>query len=112
MPGVTANCVFPRRDGYPVAVSSLFEFQSQIALVVYLGIFIVEAFAFIDAVSRPVQAYLAADKMNKQGWLIILGLALLVQVLRFTGLLSLIGLVAALVYILDARPALRSVTRR
>ena len=91
----------------------LFELQSGISLIVYFAIFLVEAFAFIDAVARPAQAFVAADKLNKQAWLIILGLALLVQVL-LTGsvMLSLIGLVAALVYILDARPALRSITRR
>ncbi len=89
-----------------------YEAQSLISLVVYLGIFLVEAFAFIDAVSRPAQAFLAADKMNKQGWLIILGLALLVQILPIGALLMLAGLVAALVYLIDARPALRSITRR
>jgi hypothetical protein len=90
----------------------LFEAQSFIATTVYLVIFLVEAFAFIDAVVRPAQAYVAADKLNKQAWMIILGLALLVQVLMGGGMLSLIGLVAGLVYILDARPALQSVTRR
>ena len=83
----------------------------MIATITYVAIFLVEAFAFVDAVSRPAQAYLAADKLNKQAWMIILGLALLVQVLMGGGMLSLIGLVAALVYILDARPALQSVTR-
>jgi len=89
-----------------------FQLQSGISLVVFIVIFIVEAFAMIDAVARPAQAYLAADKMNKQAWMMILGLALLVQILLPSVMLQLIGLVAALVYILDARPALQSVTRR
>jgi len=90
-----------------------FEIQSGISLIVYFAIFIVEAFALIDAVSRPAQAFLAADKWNKQAWMIVLGLALLVQVLMsYMLMLQLIGLVAALVYVLDARPALQSVTRR
>jgi Protein of unknown function (DUF2516) len=93
-------------------VLELFELQSGISLLVYIAILLVEAFAFIDAVARPAQAYVAADKLNKQAWLIILGLALLVRVLLASSFLSLIGLVAALVYILDARPALQSVTRR
>jgi hypothetical protein len=93
-------------------VFELFQLQSGIMLVVYFAIFVVEAFACVDAVSRPAQAYLAADKLNKQAWMIILGLALLVQVLLASPMLSIIGLVAALVYILDARPALQSVTRR
>ena len=90
-----------------------FEIQSGISLIVYFVIFLLEAFALIDAVSRPAQAYLAADKWNKQAWMIVLGLALLVQILlSYSPMLQLIGLVAALVYILDARPALKSVTRR
>ena len=91
----------------------LFKLQSGIALIVFIAIFLCEAFAFIDAVVRPSQAFLAADKLNKQAWLMILGLAILVQLLLPSAvMLSLIGLVAALVYILDARPALQSVTRR
>ncbi|HSV37298.1 MAG TPA: DUF2516 family protein [Nocardioidaceae bacterium] len=89
-----------------------FEIQSGISLIVYFAIFIVEAFALIDAVSRPAQAYLAADKWNKQAWTIVLGLSVLVQILLASPMLQLIGLVAALVYVLDARPALKSVTRR
>ena len=90
-----------------------FQLQSGISLIVFFVILIVEAFAFIDAVARPARAYLAADKMNKQAWMIILGLALLVQILLPGAMmLSLIGLVAALVYVLDARPALQSITRQ
>ena len=90
-----------------------FELQSGISLIVFFAILIVEAFAFIDAVARPAQAYVAAEKLNKQAWMMILGLALLVQILLPRAvMLSLIGLVAALVYVLDARPALQSITRR
>ncbi|HET7735997.1 MAG TPA: DUF2516 family protein [Nocardioidaceae bacterium] len=89
-----------------------FDLQNWLSTVVFFAIFIAEGFAMVDAVSRPAQAYLAADKMNKQAWMMILGLALLVQILLPFGMLQLIGLVAALVYILDARPALQTVTRR
>ena len=73
---------------------------------------IVLAFALIDAALRPASAYLAADKQKKPFWLIILGLGLLV-VLYFPplGFLSIIALVAGFVYIVDARPALRTVGR-
>ena len=112
---MSRRCSFLRRfpgGRYSVHVLS-FEIQSGISLIVYFAIFIVEAFALIDAVSRPAQAFLAADKWNKQAWMIVLGLALLVQVLMsYMLMLQLIGLVAALVYVLDARPALQSVTRR
>jgi Protein of unknown function (DUF2516) len=95
---------------YPCAV--IFELQYGIATIISLGMLLVVAFAFVDAISRPAQAFVAADKMTKQGWMIILGLALLVQLLLAGVFLTLIGLVAGLVYILDARPALRAVTRR
>jgi hypothetical protein len=74
----------------------------QIALKVYV---------FIDAVRRPQDAFVAADKQTKNFWLIILGLALFTQFV-FTdaiGILTIIGTVAALVYLVDAIPALRAV---
>ena len=40
--------------------------------------FIVEAWAFIDAISRPTQAFVATGKQTKQLWLIILGVAAVV----------------------------------
>lgn len=89
----------------------LFQLQAEIGAIVVLVILVVEGFAFIDAVARPAQAYVAADKLNKQAWLLILGLAIPANI-WIGGLLSLVGVVAALVYLLDARPALQSVTRR
>jgi hypothetical protein len=50
--------------------------------------------------------------MTKPAWLVILGLAVACDFLLGSLLLLLAGTVAAFVYILDARPALASVTRR
>jgi hypothetical protein len=74
----------------------------QIALKVYV---------FIDAVRRPQGAFVAADKQTKNFWLIILGLALVTQFVfsQPIGILTIIGTVAALVYLVDAIPALRAV---
>ena len=40
--------------------------------------FIVEAWAFIDAITRPGPAFVATGKQTKQLWLIILGVAAVV----------------------------------
>ena len=43
-----------------------------------LAAFVVEAWAFIDAIRRPAQAFVATGKQTKQLWLIILGVAAVV----------------------------------
>jgi len=72
-------------------------------LVIFLGIVLIKLFALIDAVSKPAGSFVYADKQTKQIWLAILAGALLTTFMSF---LTLIGLVAALVYLLDVRPAL------
>jgi multisubunit Na+/H+ antiporter MnhG subunit len=92
---------------------SLFALPGQIMILVSLAMFAAQAFAFIDAVSHRPDAYVAADKLTKKAWLIILGLALAAHMLIWAplSLFNLVGIVAALVYIVDVRPALRSLTR-
>lgn len=72
-------------------------------LVINLAMALVKLFAFIDATRRPAAAFVYAGKQTKQIWLVILGLAL---ASTFVGFFTLIGLVAALVYLLDVRPAI------
>jgi Protein of unknown function (DUF2516) len=77
---------------------------------VLLGIKLV---ALIDAAFRPRAVFAAADKLTKPGWVLILGVFSLSQI--FQGWLSffgLIGIVAAAVYLVDARPALRAASGR
>ena len=92
----------------------LFAFQSGLMLVASLAMFVVQAWAFIDAVSHRPEAYVAADKLTKPAWLIILGIALAAHMLIWSPMsfLNLIGTVAAIVYVVDVRPALRSLSRR
>jgi hypothetical protein len=94
-------------------VLELFALQSGLMLVASLAMFAVQAFAFIDAVSHKPEAYVAADKLTKPAWLIILGIALAAHMLIWSPMsfLNLIGTVAAIVYLVDARPALRAMTR-
>lgn len=95
-------------------VSSLFAVAVSVRMLISLALFVVQVWAFVDAASRRPQAFVAADKMTKPAWLIILGIALLAHVL-FAGapfhILNLAGAVACIVYIVDARPAIRSLTR-
>jgi hypothetical protein len=96
-------------------VFALFQIQSLFLLVITLLVFVLQAWAFVDAVSHKPEAFVAADKLTKPVWLIILGLALGAHMLFWQnpiGFLNLIGTVAAIVYIVDARPALRGLTRR
>ncbi len=84
-------------------------------LIAGLVILAVEAWALIDAVTRPAQTYVAADKQTKNVWLVLLGLSVVMTFLLGRGGLSIfaiIGLIIALVYLLDVRPAVREVQRQ
>ena len=93
---------------------NVFAIQSTFMSLLSLGLFALQAWAFVDAVSRRPDAFVAADKLTKPAWLIILGIALVAHMLIWSpsSLLNLAGAVAAIVYIVDARPALQSLTRR
>lgn len=87
---------------------ALFEAQNFLLLAIYLVLLGVKAFALVDAVSRPAPAYESAGKLTKVAWLLILGLALAVHLLDSAlGILSLLGTVAAFVYLADVRPAIK-----
>ncbi|MEO7351824.1 MAG: DUF2516 family protein [Marmoricola sp.] len=92
----------------------VFEVESTVMLVAFLALLAVKIWAFVDALTRPAAAYVAAEKLTKQAWLLILGLVVATSMLWRSplGLFSIIGTVAAFVYLLDAKPALASITRR
>lgn len=93
-------------------MSSVFAVQGGILTVTTLAIFVVQAWAFLDALSHRADAFVVADKMTKKAWLVILGVALAAHMLFWSpiSLLNIIGTVAALVYMVDARPVLRALT--
>jgi hypothetical protein len=92
----------------------VFEFENLVMGLAFYALMGVKVWALVDALTRPAAAYVAAEKLTKQGWLLILGLTVVSSLLWTLplGLLSIVGTVAAFVYLLDARPALASVTRR
>ena len=80
-----------------------FMWLLSMALILFSG------FALIDAAVRREDAYRAADKKTKPFWLIILGLAFVVSLIfNILSFLPIIGLIATIVYMVDVRPALRS----
>jgi hypothetical protein len=96
-------------------VLTFFVLQNTLLLVITLVLFVAKAWAFVDAVGRRPEVFVAADKMTKGAWLIILGLALVAHLLFWgspQSILNLVGAVAVIVYFVDARPAMRSLTRR
>lgn len=102
--------------GYAWVVLNVFAFESTVMLVATLALFALKAWAFVDALTHRAEAYEAAGKWNKKAWLILLGIFLAAHMVLWQsgpiGLLSIIGTVAALVYIVDVRPALRPLSRR
>ncbi|MBW9207188.1 DUF2516 family protein [Mumia sp. zg.B53] len=92
----------------------LFAVQSLVELIITVLMIAAKGFAVVDAVSRSPQAFVAADKQTKPFWVILLALALVANLLIWQpiGILNLAGIVAALVYLADARPALQQVSGR
>lgn len=93
---------------------NVFAVESTLLMLLTVVLFAVKAWAFLDALSHRAEAYPAADKMTKKAWLIILGIFLAAHLVFWSplGILNIIGTIAALVYLVDARPALRSLSRR
>jgi Protein of unknown function (DUF2516) len=75
--------------------------------------FLVEAWALIDAIGRPTQAFVATGKQTKQLWLIILGVAAVVGLASAVykvgplSILTVAAFVAAAVYLTDVRPKVK-----
>jgi hypothetical protein len=83
--------------------------------VLLLAAFVVEGWAFVDAIIRPSAAFPAASKQTKPIWLIILGVAFLIGVggaigeLQLLSIFPIVAFVAAAIYLVDVRPKVKSV---
>jgi hypothetical protein len=90
-------------------------------VILALATFALKAAALIDAALQKEAAFPAADKQSKMVWLGILGAATGLQLLMgpanlfgvgfLGGIINLAGIVAAIVYFVDVRPAVRSLGR-
>jgi hypothetical protein len=90
-----------------------------------IAAFIVEAWAFVDAISRPKAAFAAAatmadnaaGRLTKPIWLIILGVAFVIGLYSAAyggaiGFLSVLAFVAAAIYLAGIRPKVREYSKR
>jgi hypothetical protein len=85
---------------YPI--TSWFQFALNVIIL------IVELFAFVNCATQRAEAFSAVGSISKGGWLALTGGALLFTLLLgFFSLFGMIAVAAALVYLLDVRPALR-----
>jgi hypothetical protein len=78
--------------------------------------FVVETWAFVDAIIRPASAFPAAGKQTKPIWLIILGVAFVLGLYTaayggVTQILAVVAFVAAAIYLVDVRPKVREFKR-
>jgi len=83
-----------------------------------VGAFVIEAWAFIDAIRQPKAAFVAASKHTKPIWLLITGVALVVgiggvtqELGLFSGLFALpiAAFVVAAIYLVDVKPKIKSI---
>jgi 4-amino-4-deoxy-L-arabinose transferase-like glycosyltransferase len=80
-----------------------------------LAAFVVEAFAFGDAISRPAQVFTATGKQSKKIWLLITGVACAVGVfvawygVFLSFFLAIAAFVAAAIYMVDVRPKVKEI---
>lgn len=96
-------------------MESILLVQSYIIFGVILIALAVKAVAFVNALLWPGQAYVAAGKLTKPAWLAILGIGLAAQVLLLAASplnpIHLIASIAAIVFLVDVRPAVQEVSR-
>ena len=90
---------------------TLFDPTNLLLYVLALGLLALKLWALVDACTRPTAAYPAAGKLTKIAWIAILGAAVLLGGSSVFGLFGLLGTVAAIVYLVDVRPAVRELRR-
>lgn len=88
--------------------------QGYIVLALSIGALAIEVFAVVDCVRRRPDAFTAAGKRSKGFWLAVTGLAVLLGVVALggLGLLGIVAIIAAGVYLADVKPALDQVMGR
>ena len=91
-----------------------FAVEGAIALVVAIVSLIVQAIALIHCVTQRGDGFQAIGTLPKGAWIAILFICFLLTILGVgggaTGIFGLIGIAAALIYLLDVRPGLRDLT--
>jgi len=92
---------------------NIFQFEGYLTLVALFVMLAVTIFAFINSLLYSAESYVAAGKLTKPTWNIILGIAVVLQFIPVgLPLINIALLIAALVYLADVRPALAGLRRR
>ena len=96
--------------------------QGLVILVLTVLAFALEVFALVDCLIRKPAVFVAAGKLTKQLWAIILAVSAAFGFIslppplgigfQVLGILSIVGVVAAGVYMADVRPAVRGTSGR
>lgn len=93
-------------------MGSLNIVQGYVALILGVVLFALQVFAFVEALRYRADAYPAAGKLTKVAWCAITGVAMVLGLLSITSPLNIFELLAcaaAIVFLVDVRPALRQV---
>jgi NO-binding membrane sensor protein with MHYT domain len=88
--------------------------QDLVFLALWVVTLAVKAFAFVDCIRRPKEAFPAVGRKSKVLWLLLTGLAAGAGVYpAFTlNIIGLAGVVVALIYLFDVRTKLIEITSR
>ena len=90
-------------------------FEAYVILAVSLLALGLKGYAFVNSLLWSAESYTAAQKLTKPAWVAILGFAVLFELLFKAdpiNPLNLAASVAALVYLVDVRPAVAELNRR
>ena len=88
-------------------------YDGLVLLVLYVLAQGLTLWAFVDALVRPAPGFVAAGKLTKPAWAAITGLAALIIFWQQSPMtfLGLPAIIAAIVYLVDVRPAVRGLRR-
>ena len=90
----------------------MLSFDGLLLTGLHYAVLALAVWALVDALIRPAQSYVAAGKLTKPAWVAITALAaVLTYFVLPLNFLGLIATVAAIVYLVDVRPALRGLRR-
>ncbi|MBO9555271.1 DUF2516 family protein [Cellulomonas sp.] len=96
---------------------SIAAIQLVLFTLFYLAIFVLCVWSLVDLLRRPASAFPAAGKRTKNFWGLILGVAVVIAFIALPPLgalrfLSLLSAVAAIVYLVDVKPAVTPYSKR
>ena len=90
----------------------MWAFQELVFLTINWATLALAAWALVDALIRPAAGFVAAGKLTKPGWVAITALAaLVIYFLKPVSFLGLPAVIAAVVYLVDVRPAVKGLPR-